>query len=136
MKKIIKYTSHRNDLFCEVGQCECPSPLFIGSAIEHLMKKHIKLCGYNDHHFFSEVNKDFRKYECKGCGFSFDYKWTQEGVEVANMPKTRTIKGALMTTECTECEKDFETDETLYTPTLCPECLDEYDGPGDEYYES
>ena len=43
MKVIIKkITSHRNDLFCDVGECKCPSPSFIGSDIEHLMKKKIK----------------------------------------------------------------------------------------------
>lgn len=81
---IKKFTSHSNDLFCDVGKCRCPSPTFIGSDIEHLMKKRIKLTGYWDKNFFENVNKEKRKYECGGCNMKFDYQWKTDGVYISN----------------------------------------------------
>jgi hypothetical protein len=80
----IDFTQHRNDLFCDVGRCKCSNPLFKGSNVEYLIKKKVKLTGYNDDNFFNNVNKDFKQYECNDCGAFFEYRWTPDFVIVKN----------------------------------------------------
>lgn len=84
-EKIYDYESRGNDLFCTIGQCLCPEPLFAGSSIEHLKKKKIKLTGYYDDYFFNVVNSEFKIFKCKGCGVKFNYRWTLDGVLVGGM---------------------------------------------------
>lgn len=70
-----------NDLAIDF-KCTCPSDLFKGSDIEHLMKQRIHLYGYNDANFWGNVNKEPRKFNCK-CGREYTQQWFVDGyVEV------------------------------------------------------
>lgn len=59
-------------------KCECPSELFIGTEIEHLMKQNIRLYGYNDSNFFDTVNVKPREFKCK-CGKRYTQQWFSDG---------------------------------------------------------
>ncbi|MGD6876828.1 hypothetical protein [Bacillus infantis] len=62
--------------------CTCPSDLFKGTEIEHLMNERIRLSGYNDNYFFNTVNAEPRQFKCK-CGKEYTQQWFNEGyVEV------------------------------------------------------
>lgn len=79
MERILEIElSNGRDLYASI-ECACPSPNFIGSSIEHLMKKKIRLSGYNDNYFFEVVNKDPREFKCE-CGRAFKYQWKPNGV--------------------------------------------------------
>jgi len=78
--KVLEYTRHRNDLFCEF-ECTCPSESWRNTPIEHLMKEKIKFSGYNDNYFFDVVNREPKIRTCK-CGKKYRYQWKREGVEV------------------------------------------------------
>lgn len=54
--------------------CTCPSELFKGIEIEHIMKTLIRLTEYNDSYFFNEVNKEPRSLTCK-CGKQYTQQW-------------------------------------------------------------
>ena len=77
---ILEYRQIGNDIFCNLGECKCPSRLFIGSSIEHIMKESIKISGYYDDNFFDNVNKDIKKWECSKCDTVCNYRWTRDGV--------------------------------------------------------
>lgn len=66
-----------NDLVVEF-KCECPSALFIGTNIEHLMKQKIDLWGYADANFFDNVNSKPRNFKCK-CGKEYSQQWFTDG---------------------------------------------------------
>lgn len=87
MNEILNYTSHGNDLFCDVGYCDCPNESFVGTDIAHYMKKRIKFTGYNDDYFFNVVNAKPTKFSCK-CGKEFFFQWKREGVEICHIPKS------------------------------------------------
>jgi len=74
------YRSLGNDLFCDALTCSCLDSRFKNSEVAHLFKTVIKLSGYYDDHFFSEVNKEPRKAKCS-CGSEFQYQWFPDGVE-------------------------------------------------------
>lgn len=75
----------RNDLVAEF-QCTCPSERWIGTDIEHLMKKTHKLWGYADSNFFNNVNAQPRHFECK-CGKHYTQQWFMNGkVEILEIP--------------------------------------------------
>jgi|GEM_PF-5092791 len=78
--KTFEYSSLGNDLFAKF-YCDCPSELFKGTPVEHIMKTNITLSGYNDDYFFDVDNKEPREYKCK-CGKRYSYQWKRNGVEV------------------------------------------------------
>ena len=69
------YRRMGNDLYVD---CSCPICSCDKGDGWHYNR--IKLSGYNDHYFFNEVNKDFRKYTCNKCDTEYEYRWTTEGV--------------------------------------------------------
>lgn len=58
--------------------CTCPSPSWVGTSIEHLMKNRITLWGYADANFFDNVNKEPREFECN-CGIKYSQQWLRNG---------------------------------------------------------
>ena len=63
-------------------KCTCPSRLFVGTDVEHLMKEEIRLSGYADANFFENVNEEPRSFRCK-CGKKYTQQWFRDGyVEV------------------------------------------------------
>ena len=78
---LLPFEAIRNDLYAKV-QCTCPSKLFEGKPIAHLMKHWIKLVGYNDANFFDNVNREPRESACK-CGRGYRYQWLRDGVSFA-----------------------------------------------------
>lgn len=66
-----------NDLAVDF-QCTCPSDLFKGTEIEHLMKHRINLYGYNDNYFYNTVNAEPREFKCK-CGKHYTQQWFSDG---------------------------------------------------------
>ena len=73
-----QFRSLGRDLFYDL-ECTCPSSLFIGTEVEHIMKHDIKLTGYADNYFFDTVNAEPRFGKCK-CGRKFTYQWFRDGV--------------------------------------------------------
>ncbi|EGL82069.1 hypothetical protein CathTA2_2432 [Caldalkalibacillus thermarum TA2.A1] len=80
MKQTVEFKRLGNDLFADF-QCQCPSPNFIGTDIEHLMKRKITLSGYADAYFFKVVNAEPNIFKCD-CGRVYKYQWFPHGVEI------------------------------------------------------
>ncbi len=78
------------DLFIDL-ECTCPSPLFVGSDIEHLMPRILHLSGYADDNFFDNVNAEPMKGKCSGCGRPYQVQWFRDGVEVHFLEGSRTV---------------------------------------------
>lgn len=68
-----------NDLYFH-AQCSCPSKMFLGTPVEHIMKTKLTLTGYNDANFFDNVNAEPRELAC-GCGRRFKAQWFRNGVD-------------------------------------------------------
>ena len=77
---ILKFEQLSNDLFTRF-QCTCPDVAFKNSPVAGLMRTTIRLTGYNDSYFFTEVNKAPREIQC-GCGKKYTIQWFPDGVEV------------------------------------------------------
>lgn len=77
MKK--QFEALGRDLFFKT-KCECPSELFKGTDIEHIMTHTLTVTGYADSHFFDTVNKEPREGNCK-CGRKYKYQWFRDGVD-------------------------------------------------------
>lgn len=75
-KLIVKHIGGR-DLAVDF-KCTCPSELFKGSKVEHLMKETIHLYGYNDANFWNNVNNEPRDFNCK-CGKKYTQQWFANG---------------------------------------------------------
>ena len=69
-----------NDLAVDF-RCTCPSEMWKGTDIEHIMKERIHLHGYNDANFWDNVNSEPRKLTCK-CGKSYTQQWFRNGYVV------------------------------------------------------
>lgn len=78
----LPFEQSRNDLHFKI-ECTCPSKLFEGSDIAHLMKTTIRCSGYDDDNFFDNVNRTPRRSKCGTCGRPYRIQWFRDGVEFA-----------------------------------------------------